>query len=1594
MTRVLSGFSVVAAVTILGVGIASASNALQIVNQEVLSDRDRPEVCMVADRSFAANDGVVWTDYLRIEPQPVGFDVRSQDNRLCATGLAHGTTYSIELRDGAPAADGTVLASSVDIEAYIADRTPTARFDSDGHILPLGLGRGIPLTTVNADQASLRLLRIDPRNIPTVSDEWILYGDLNRWSVEAIAEEDGETVWAGSMSVDQTERNRPASTIVPVGDILEDFSPGLYLLTASIDDNQEADWVPVATQWFVATDTGLTTMASDAGLHVAATSLRNNTPLSDIELTLVARNNRVLGTATTDANGMAQFAPGLMRGTGGAEPGMLHALNGETDFAFLDLRTSGHDLLDRGGDGRPAPADLDGFAFTDRGLYRPGEPIILSVLLRDPAGRAVTGLPLTVTTINPVRNEFDQRIVHDTDGGYRVAIDLPATAPTGGWTLEVAVGDDGPVVAEANVFVSDFVPPQIDVDVDARRIVASDGASAIEADIRADFFFGAPASDLSGLVEVLVQAAETPFPAYPDFRFGLEQVPFLPEQEEPATILLDADGRATATIFHQPRPLADRPLEAVVTAWVDEPGGRSARDRTTVPLHEAPLYVGIRPDREGAWDIDDVAGFSMLAVDTDGAPMADVEVTYDLYREEYDYVWYREYGSWYAEQLVTDTRVGGGTVTTGDDGMARVDESVDWGRYRIEAYPTAVDGTESSVRFAAGYWGTGEEQENADNVTVSLDSDDYRPGDTAEVLIETPYPESELIVAVADRSIRSFQRVSAPDGTARLEIPVSDDWENGAYVLVTAIASADSVSGPLPRRAVGLRWIGLDPAPATLNVALDAPDMVRPQTEVPVSLALTDSNGDPAGGHVILAAVDDAVLGLTDHSVPDPLGHAFGQRRAAVAIRDLFGNLIDPTGDRVGTLRTGGDWALDDPEGLPDPSIEVAAWVSEILTADADGRIEATLPVPDFNGRLRLTAVAWSPEGLGAADSDMTVRAPVVANLVLPRFLAVGDRAEATLQLRNLDGPAGDYSLTLDSDGAVALPGPDARTLSLGEGEVWTDTLELRADLIGNTAISLRLEGPDGLLIERHRSLGVRSAHPPETRSLLSEIPVGGGLTLSDDITAGFLPDTTRVTQVLGSGPTIDIPALTAQLADYPFACIEQTTSRAFPLLVLADGPFAPALAGLETPRQAVQQAIFRVAAQQSSTGAFSLWGAGGPESLWLTAYVSDFLLEAAKRDFTVPGAPLSAALSWIEQQTANVASDSDILDAQLYGLYVLTMAGRDTLADLRYIFEARLDQMQPGVGLAALAAALAEQGDRTRAAQVIDRATAPEIEFAPSTASHASRRDYGSPLRDQAALVALTVGESDMPDGTLDALWADIAADISDNPYPNTQELAWSLRAASAAMADQGPLSVTIGSDSVVDRLTPITRTVDPDLLRQGFRIENRGEAPVSHRLTIRGLPKAAPSATQAGATLYRDFYSTDGTPVDFDGMSRGQTVVMVLSGQADSDRIRDLVVAQWLPAGWEAEDLRLTGDTIGSIYPWIGRVTPTVSVDIRDDRVVAAPDPYYAPDNPAEAGFRLAFLLRAVTPGTYTLPGAYVEDMYDPAVHARLAGTTIVVE
>src|SRR6195952_3282343 len=991
----------------------------------------------------------------------------SEEKQLCVEGLKHGERYNINLRAGLPSTVKESLSKSAEFNIYVRDRKPFVRFTGRAYVLPRTGQRGIPLVSVNTPAVNVNVFRIGDRNLINTVIDSDFQKTLSRYQLSDLGDERGVKVWTGELAT-ATTLNQDVVTAFPVDEALGNLQPGVYVMTAAPKSPGSDDDGTLATQWFIVSDMGLTAFSGNDGIHVFVNSLASTEAVGKAEVKLVARNNEILATRKTDESGHVLFEAGLARGEGGLSPALLTVTSEKADYAFLSLKTSAFDLTDRGVAGRETQAGADAFVYAERGVYRSNETVYLTALLRDGQGNAITGGPLTMVIERPDGVEYRRAQLADQGaGGRSMAVPLNSAVPTGTWRARAYTDPKGASVGETTFMVEDYIPERIEFDLTAKdKLIKAE--IPVELKVDGHFLYGAPASGLSLEGDMLVTSAASGRPGYPGYQFGVADEETASNERTPIENLpeADANGVATFPVSLAKPPSSTRPQEAQIFVRMAEAGGRAVERKLVLPVAPAAAMIGVKPlfgDKNVAEG--DKADFDVVFVAPDGKQLARNGLRYELLKLESTYQWYRQSPAWEYEPVKSTKRVADGDLAIAAEKPSRITLAPQPGRYRLDVRSAEADGPLTSVQFDVGWYSDGS-ADTPDLLETSIDKPEYQSGDTMVVSVNARSAGKLTINVLGDRLLTT-QSTDVKEGTTQVKIPVGKDWGTGAYVVATLRRPLDAAAQRMPGRSIGLKWFGIDKKTRSLTIGLSPPALVRPNTTLKLPVRLGGlSPGEDA--KIVVAAVDVGILNLTNYKPPAPDDYYLGQRRMTSEIRDLYGQLIDGMQGTRGQLKTGGDSAGAELQGSP-PTQKPLALYSGIVTVAADGSAEISFEIPEFAGTARVMAVAWTATKLGRATIDVIVRDPVVLTATLPRFLLNGDKGTMSMDLDNVEGAPGDYTINVKTSGPVKVMGNPATTVKLAAKQRTSMALALDASGGGAGAAQLDVDikGPNGLALAR-----------------------------------------------------------------------------------------------------------------------------------------------------------------------------------------------------------------------------------------------------------------------------------------------------------------------------------------------------------------------------------------------------------------------------------------------------------------------------------------------------------------------------------------------
>jgi len=1544
---------------------------------EAKSPAFEPATLRVNFTAFPELNGV--KEYISVKPA-VDYTVEVVNSwrgrgLLLKGGFKPGEIVEVTFKAGLPAANGSSLPKTVTRTVQFPVSSPAVKLDAPGRYLSPRGTLSLPVKTVNLTRMVARLRPVFENNLVQLAQaqgSWFCGPNLDQLAGVS---------WVKTNALPPSPDGMPVKSFLNLRALAEGEPRGVYWLELS-GKKASGD-----SQFIVITDLGIAARVFSGGALVWVNSLRTAQPAAGAAVTVYALNNQVLARGVADAQGLLRLE---WPKKGVSEPFLITAaLDG--DLSYMDLQQTrvaqGSGL---GGAPYLAAGKLEAAVFSDRGVYRPGETVFMQALVRDSQMQAPRPFPLLMRVRRPDGRVFrDIPVELDAYGSADTTVVLPDYLPTGRYSLELAMPGTFTVLGRTSVALEAFVPPQIRVEVDPPPEPVSAG-DVLVFGVRSSHLFGRPASGLKTDASATFRAVPFAPVNWPGWIFGDSEKSFAPVYKKLGVKRLDAEGFAS---FEAKSRAAWRPparLRMVAQATVMEASGRTVTAYGSSDVDAYPFYVGLKSDWEGAVRVGETQRVSVVEVAPDGSPVDKGKpLTLTLSRVTWNSVLRRNGQGryeWKSERQVVairkDTLSAGGGAR---DWAFAVDGS---GEYLLSAGDPA-SGASSSLSFYAGSWESewvAWSREKPGRIELAWDRERYRPGETARLQVRAPFAGEALLTVERDRVLES-RVVMLEKNTAEIEIPVKAAYAPNVYCTLTLIRPATAEAVWSAHRAIGALALPVERPGHHLKLELSAPGVVRPKTPLAVTVAARDEQGNPVSGAVTVMAVDEAICMLTDFKTPDPATIFEAQRALGVEGFDLYSELMPvteeqmeasplPGGGHAGTIRR----RLNPIKA--DRFKPVALWKSAVVLG-SNGQATVRLDLPEFSGELRLMAVAYNAERTGSADASVQVKRDLIVQPSLPRFLAIGDACDASVMLYNESGAPMTATVLVTCGGPL-------------RAETAKQTVELPAGGSSRVVVPLAAgPGPGKALCtieveagsESFRDsieLAVRPVSATRILGLSRMLAAGESVTLSPP--ADWLPESLFLSGAVSARPSVQLGRALDYVLHYPYGCLEQTVSGAFPLL-LADGwaeKMLPAARAIGDVDAWVPAAISRVLSMQRERGDFAYWPASRHTDADASLYALHFLLEAKAAGFTVPPQSLEAALGWARTWldcavSPGAGEETWILEMQrkAYLCHLLALAGRPDAG-----WNARLLEQSARLNFAArsqAAAALLLAGEPRKAIPLLESMTLPV------SRPRVPGRLLNSDVRD-AALLLSTWLDVDPENKAVPQLAQYLRDSQQDGHWGNTQDDAMALLAfgklASRLPVEEesfrGTLTLPGGETLAFSDAEPAEWSLDPEHAGP-VTVRNDGPGPLYLWSRLEGVSTEPEPETENGISIQRDFLDAEGHLMDPGELQQGEWMGVRLTVDTRGRLLDHLVIEDLLPAGWEIENPNLA---TSRQFPWLKKKKePSRHREARDDRMLIFTDPIRG-----QAVFHYA--VRATTPGVYTLPPITVSGMYEPEIRGVSSG------
>ena len=1328
----------------------------------------------------------------------------------------------------------------------------------------------------------------------------------------------------------------------------------------------------------LASDLGLIAKrGGDGQTTVIVNDLKTTQPLAGVQLELYDYQQQLLGTANSGSDGKATLLtrknPFVLVAKSGAQRGYLKLQDGES------LSLSNFDV-----GGEQIRQGIKGFIYGERGVWRPGDSLYLTFILEDKLKLLPVNHPVIFELQNP-QGQVTSRLVRasSVNGFYNFATATAPDAPTGYWLGRVKVGGTD---FTQSIRIETVKPNRLRIKLDFGVDKITADQNNLNGNLQVDWLHGAPGKNLKTNFEVLLTKGETKFARYSDYTFEDPTKSFSSEAKPVFEGYTDATGHATVNATLEATADAPGVLNAIFRGKAFEESGNFSIDNFSIPFYPFSSFTGIRVppgDRQrGMLLTDTTHRVDIVTVDPAGNGVSHNNILLSLYKLEWRWWWdgaSEGKVNFMTGQYAAPITSGSVNTVNGKATWSFKIKSPEWGRFLLVARDPVSGHSTAKVMYVdwPGWAGRARGESNgATMLSFTSDKPGYNIGEKATLTIPGS-DNGRALISVENGShvIQTFW-LETKKGDNAFSFDVTEEMTPNVFVSVTLLQPHAQTSNDLPIRLYGVIPLQVENPKTHLEPVLVMPDVLEPGQDV--ALKVAEKSGRKMT--YTIAVVDEGLLDLTHFKTPDAWSRFYAREALGVKTWDLYDLVMGAFGGKIERLLAiGGDGAIvaKEDDSKANRFKPVVKYFGPFTLES--GTREHHFEMPPYIGSVRTMLVAGNAGAYGKTEKATPVRKPLMVLATLPRVLGPEEKVKLPVTLFANDKNIKSASVTIRVTGPVTLPAGATRTVAFsGIGDMTADfDLAVKSATgwakVEVTAVAGNYRATDVIDIE------VRNPNPAITR--VAETILEAGKSWDTSVTPVGLDGTNAATLEVSSLPPVNLGQRLKYLIQYPYGCIEQTTSSVFPQLYLSS---VKALTDGE--KSAIQKnisgAIERLKSFVNRDGGFSYWPGGEDSDSWGTTYAGHFLSEAEAKGYFVPNDLMkrwkkyqkSKAQSWRKNQEY---SSSELMQA--YRLYTLALAGDADLGSMNRLRE--MVNVPPVAGWM-LAAAYARSGQPEAVKKLIANLSVnvkPYREMAYS---------YGSDLRDKALILEtlLMLGEREKGFQVLKEISASLA---NDREWMSTQSVAWCLKAVAAfsGTAGKGELKFKYsykGKEVRASSALPIAQIALPVAASAGLMLTNESQGVLFVRLVTEGVPARGQEASASNNLIMDITYTdNDGNAIDPTQLEQGQELVASVSVTNPGLRgtYKNLALKQIFPSGWEINNLRLEG-----AESRLKGDEPTYQ-DIRDDRVYTHFD--------LNANQRKVFkvLITASYAGTFYLPAVSCEAMYDHSINASSKGQEVSV-
>lgn len=1508
-------------------------------------------------------------DFIQISPD-LNFKAWSVGKELkISADFKLGEKYQIKITKGLKSEQGLINngeETSVTLKKVL---DPSLVFANDGVFLPSGEKYQIYIKSRNVKRVRLEVSQIFVNNISEYLRYKNLVGKKDDNSYEAFSSSGGFN-YVSKKVIDKkielkNQKNTWISTALDLSELKE--KNGIFSVRLSVSNSDDIDYEGEnvyrildktnISKNLIFSNIALNAQKLNEELIIHARDFSKNEALKDVKIELVSKQNQILQSQNTDSNGDAKF-----KIQDNDEILYILASNeGQMSVLRLSnpLSTDGYDV-----NGDQNDKNIKAFIYTDRGVYRAGDSVHLSVVAR--SDKKPIKHPIYLNFYNPKGQKIiASKVLNSTNDIFYEKISLDKNAMNGIYRAEFEIVGE---YFTKDILVQSVVPNRIKVELNADENMSLDDKE-MTYKLSSKYLFGALASNLKYQTSVYFSPKNYQNSKYKDYIFKNPSLLIIRANTSNDGVL-DENGKAIEESEIPENILNSQGynFNAKIISEVFENGGRSVKAVKNVNLNRYDYFVGLKALTNSYVSEGETIDFYAIASDLKENLVAGKTLEYRIYQN--DYYWWWDYDSYdeFLRSIKQDRNTKliekGEIVTSSEPVKFSFNTSDHYGQMFIE-----IIDKESKVSagqsFYVSSWGEPSYADVVSSLKIKSDKDKYQIGQSAKIEFESVAGAKALVTLSSNSKIIDRFIVDTKDKSTSIELAMKKEYAPNIYVSVSLFQDYDKISNDRALRLFGVVPLYVEDENTKLDLELKTPDKILPNSDFEVEI---QSKNKRAFNYTI-AIVDEGLLDLTDFKTPDIWNGFYAKSGFTLKTYDTYSQIIpkftggDGAVSNIGSLRA--DKNRDDNAQRFKPVV----LFNGPLRSDDKGFAKLKFSMPSYMGSVRVMIVANENDAYGSVSKDIQVSAPLIMLETLPRTLKIGDNFTLLTQIFKTEDSVKNATLSVKSKNSLIKISPNIQTIDFKNAtnlEVLMDA-NVSDDKIGKDVLEFELKS-ENYTYKNDVEIDIKPINPYTYENHISLIKAGES---KEFIIKDYVLGTMDATLKLSPVPILDMDKRIKYLLNYPYGCIEQTTSAVLPQLFL--DKFSTNFDKQKAINN-INTAIERYANFQTVDGGFSYWQGGNESNLWGSNYAGMFLILAKQNGYFVPDSMYERWLKY-EQNFVQASTNQDyIMDIKANSLYLLALAKKPNISEMNLLYD-HLDQLSTEAKWQ-LAAAYKLSGVEDTARQI-----ASKISIQPD--SKYSYYTYGSLIRDE-AIIANTYKQ--IYGTNNEELLQKISDTLLSKDFLSTQSTGYALYALALGANLENKSENFMDADL---KINDKTYTINQNQM-QIFSF-NDGKVVVDTKkdlfvsFGIEGVKKDEISPFSNKITLNRAFYDEKGNEINPNQIKSGQTFYMRISASLDNNAayVSNIALTQILPSGWEVSNT-LLDDNMPSFF----KNSNYDFIDVRDDKIMW----FFGSGRNQTQNFYIK--LNAVTPGTYTLSGAYAEAMYDDTYRALSESEKVVVK